>query len=48
MRATCGVQLKDRKSALDFEVEGQREKGRLRITLKKLVDEESVMVILRR
>ena len=33
--------------ALDFEVEGQRKKGRPKRTWKKLVDEESAMVALR-
>ena len=34
--------------ALDFEVEGQRKKGRLKRTWKKQVEEESVKVGLRR
>ena len=34
--------------ALDFEVEGQRKKGRPKRTWKKLVEEESVKVGLRR
>ena len=34
--------------ALDFEVEGQRKKGRLKRTWKKQVEKESIMVSLRR
>ena len=34
--------------ALDFEVEGQRKKGRLKNTWKKQVDEKSMKVCLRR
>ena len=38
----------DLRRALDFEVEGQRKKGRLKRTCKKQADEESVKVSLRR
>ena len=34
--------------ALDFEIDGQRKKGRLKRTLERQVEEESVNVVLRR